>query len=184
MQGGPKQGSLSGIFDSKGNEVQLARSSSGDLKQVTSPSGHFIRLEYNAGGQLASLMGDSGRRVQYDYDSENRLGTVRYSKSEAVSYGYDAANRLISVEDSAEGIRVVLEYKAKRGGPNNIRLIANTRTLDFDWVIDKVDSANRTATLHIDILEAQTQVARLHVRVLGDESFWSLEKMKGYAPKP
>jgi YD repeat-containing protein len=94
----PQEGSLVGIFDDTGHEIQLSRRANGDLTEIKSPSGGWIRLAY-AQDKIVETKDSLGNVVEYRYDVQDRLQTVEYPDKRSLMYAYDSSNRIINVLD-------------------------------------------------------------------------------------
>jgi YD repeat-containing protein len=95
----PQQGSLVGILDEKGNEVQLSRKSDGDLTEIKAPGGRSIKLAYDDRGRVTEIKDSANNFVQYQYDAEDRLVSVSYVDGRRVEYVYNGLNRVVEAKD-------------------------------------------------------------------------------------
>jgi YD repeat-containing protein len=165
----PQQGSLVGIFDKGGNEVQLSREANGDLSEIKSPSGGWIRLNYDR-GRIFEAKDSLGDVVEYDYDSNDRLGAVRYSTGRTTRYMYDSSNRVVEVEDSLAGVLVQNEYDSH--GLVVQQMVGGRRTYSFRYAFEKP-----TRSADVDISDSLGKVTRVEMRATDKGIYYTVEKL-------
>ena len=158
----PQQGSLVGIFDEQGREVQLARKSNGDLTKVVSPSGSWIKFSYD-GGRLIEVEDSLGNTSKYTYDAENRLVRVTHSAGSGIQYSYDSANRIVQIEDSLSGSVL----KNKYGLTGSVEQTAvDGETYSIRYLVDDVD-----------ITGPKGVVTRVHLAEQNSNTMYTIEKV-------
>lgn len=109
----PQQGSLVGIFDEKGNEIQLSRKYNGDLTEIKAPGWRSIKLAYDDRGKVTGINDSANNFVQYEYDPEDRLVSVSYLGGRRVSYVYNGAGRIVEAQDPSGISDLKVDYDSQ-----------------------------------------------------------------------
>jgi YD repeat-containing protein len=163
-----QQGSLVGVFDSKGNEVRLSRAANGDLKEIKSGRGSWIRLRYDENERVTRADASSGEFVEYSYDGENELTRVQYSTGETIEYAYDSRHRIVGVDDAAKSVSLMPVYD---GNGTIIGLRTDpTHRYTFDHRADK-----QARMIEVEIADPQGRHMKIDARLSNDKLRYSVE---------
>jgi YD repeat-containing protein len=163
-----QQGSLVGVFDSKGNEVRLSRAANGDLKEIKSGRAGWIRLRYDESERVTRADASSGEFVEYSYDGENELARVQYSTGETIEYAYDSRHRIVGVDDAAKSVSRMPVYD---GDGTMIGLRTDpTHRYTFAHRTDKP-----ARMIEVEITDPQGRHMKIDARLSNDELRYSVE---------
>lgn len=165
----PQEGSLVGIFDKDGHEVQLFRRPNGDLTEVRSPGGHWIRLEYSK-SRIIRARDNAGETVDYKYDSIHRLAEVGYSTGLAITYRYDSSNRIVRTEYFPTAFAIQATYDSD--GKVIELSLGDGQKYYFRYTVGQTQSSEQ-----VDITDSRGKVTRVGVQRDGDIFRYAVSKL-------
>lgn len=153
-----QQGSLVGIFDSNGNEVQLKRKRNGDLAEVTSPNGGRINFFYQKG--LISRAADSlGNAATYTYDEHRNLKRVINSYGESEEYEYNQFHHVVRILDSRGSVILENIYDSHDRENKVVQLaLSDTGTYRINYILE--EQAGRG---YVEITDPKGEVTRVNL---------------------
>jgi len=154
----PQQGSLVGIFDGNGNEVQLKRKGNGDLAEITSPGGGRINFFYDKG--LISRVADSlGNSAAYIYDERHNLKRAINSNGESEQYEYNLFRHVVRILDS-KGSMILENIYDPHDRENKVVHLAlrDGGTYRIDYAFEKQGGRG-----YVEITDSKGEVTRINL---------------------
>lgn len=158
----PQQGSIIGVFNSRGEEAKLSRDDDGTLTRIDSPNGGWIRFYYSD-AHLLRARSSLKETVDYAYDPRDHVTSVHEPNGSTITYSYDDADRITKADDPSEGVSVSVEYDDK-GAVST--LTVNGMTYRF---------ANDAADNSVTVTAPLGKVTRVNIKKTDDYTSYSIQ---------
>ncbi len=127
------------FINRRGQVMQYAYNSAGQIARQTFDDGSFIDLSYDAKGNLTSVTEPSNKVTTYSYDSGDRLTKVLYPQGRYLEFSYDNAGRRATMTDQ---LGYVVRYSYDAGG-RLFQLRDTDNTLIVEYLYDTAGRLSR-----------------------------------------